>query len=369
MEFEEILEDNRLLRYLYRFFTTFQIAGVSITFLFLLVLLWNFTLGISAAAKGGIKHILFNIDLDAVELLGKSAWDWAELLIVPLLLSLGGFLGARVFAFREKNERSQEALKSYLDQMSNLILSEEWPSSQMQNSEKIGENKLLTVVRARTIIALRELDKESMETLFRFLSESRVIHVITLSDLDLRGINLKDIDCSGIDLKGSSLRGAILENVNLQGANLIGCDCFGANFKGVKLDGANFDKASFNFSRLENISAVGAQFREVVFEHANLINIDFSNADLSGFSMPLLYTSEKINFEGAILRNAIFDTVDLTSLNFSKTDLSGATFNEVNLKGANFFNANLFQITWKSTNWSRATGLDSAIAKPDNLLS
>jgi hypothetical protein len=75
------------------------------------------------------------------------------------LLSLVGFLGARVFAFREKNERSQEALKSYLDQMSNLILSEEWPSSQMQNSEKIGENKLLTVVRARTIIALRELDK------------------------------------------------------------------------------------------------------------------------------------------------------------------------------------------------------------------
>jgi uncharacterized protein YjbI with pentapeptide repeats len=369
LEFEEILEDNRLLRYLYGFFATFQIAGSSIALIILLFVFGLFLKNLSVSAINVAKYILFNTDLDSIKILGKSVWDWAELLIVPLLLSVGGFAGTRIFAFREKTERSQDALKNYLDQMSNLLLSEEWPSFERQDDKKIEESKLSTVIRARTIVAVRELDRERIATLLRFLSESRVIQTIVLNDLDLRGICLKDMDCSGINLKGSSLRGAILENINLQNANLSNCDCFGATFKNVKIDGANFDKAFFNFSRLENVSAVKAEFRGVVFEHAKLINIDFTNADLSEFFMPLLYVSEKINFEGAILRNATFETVELENINFSRADLSGASFNEVNLKGANFANANLDQITWKSTNWRRANGLDSAIAKPNNLLS
>ena len=70
-----------------------------------------------------------------ISILGKSAWEWAELLIVPALFAVGAFLVQRFLGGQESRRQAkeeelatdrnrQEVLKNYLDQMTQLLLNE-----------------------------------------------------------------------------------------------------------------------------------------------------------------------------------------------------------------------------------------------------
>nr|MBA2715066.1 hypothetical protein [Rubrobacteraceae bacterium] len=163
---------------------------------------------------------------------GMTVRDWLQLLIVPLALVVIGFLftaqqdqrqqkiedqraqqaqkieNKRAEAERELAvQRAQdEALQSYLDQMSSLLL-------QKDLREAKGDSEVRTLARARTLTVLSRLDSSRKEQVVRFLSEAHLLQgadenneqpVIVLGGLGgLGGADLKGVDLSGADLSGA----------------------------------------------------------------------------------------------------------------------------------------------------------------------
>ena len=93
----------------------------------------------------------------------KTVWDWAKLLLVPLVLAIGGywFQQSREREARSLEERQRQesqkleaermmdaVLQTYLDQMTQLLLHEG-----LRTSENDAEVR--SVARARTLTALR----------------------------------------------------------------------------------------------------------------------------------------------------------------------------------------------------------------------
>jgi hypothetical protein len=139
----------------------------------------------------------------------KTLWDWFDLLIVPIVLALGGYLFTR-----SENQRTQEiaretrqedTLQAYFDGMSQLLTDKDRPL----HRTLLGDN-LSTVARARTLTVLSRLDGDRKARIVQFLFESGLIardyRVLSLEGADLREANLSEAD----------LRGAYLSNANLK---------------------------------------------------------------------------------------------------------------------------------------------------------
>jgi hypothetical protein len=184
----------------------------------------------------------------------KTLWDWLDLLVVPIVLALGGYLFTRSENQRTQktadqersldreiaNERRQDdTLQAYLDGMSQLLTDKERPLHKAQPSDSLS-----TVARARTLTVLGGLDGGRKSSVLQFLFESGLIckekvlldegsrlierrHNIVslqkadLSEDDLSGVNLIDADLSGSYLSGSYLSGADLSGANLSEARAL----------------------------------------------------------------------------------------------------------------------------------------------------
>jgi hypothetical protein len=185
---------------------------------------------------------------------GKTLWDWLQLLIVPVVLSLITVVFAwqqdvrqdqieskRANAERElARERAQdEALQAYLSQMGSLLLEKD-----LRKSAK--DSEVRSLARARTLTVLSRLDSARKERLLQFLYEAGLLHkqnpVVDLDGADLSGIDLRNNNISGsgaflTDVSGNqpiggkvesskaaNLSGAILSDANLSDANLSNAD-------------------------------------------------------------------------------------------------------------------------------------------------
>src|SRR5215208_4817576 len=182
---------------------------------------------------------------------GKTFWDWLQLLIVPVVLSLITVVFAwqqdirqdqienkRAKAERElAKERAQdEALQAYLDQMSNLLL-----EKNLRTSEE--DSEVRTLARARTLTVLGRLDPARKTEVMQFLVEAKLIQsvkgrepIIRLVGADLRGTNapgegtfrgeylgiLTLTNLSGAHLAAANLNDANLSNANLSDSKLLG---------------------------------------------------------------------------------------------------------------------------------------------------
>jgi hypothetical protein len=151
----------------------------------------------------------------------KTLWDWLELLLVPLVLTIGGFFLTRsenrearkiekgridearkveeqriLEARKIEEQRAQDAaLQAYLDQMTQLLLDKGLRTSQ-------PEDEVRSVARARTLTVLRVLDGVRKATVLQFIFEARLI---------------------GRVMKGEGEKPEMIDAiVNLEGANLEG---------------------------------------------------------------------------------------------------------------------------------------------------
>ena len=90
----------------------------------------------------------------------KSLWAWLDLLIVPAVLAIGGYLFARsenrATRVAAEQRAQDEALQAYLDQMGQLLLDKDRPLQQSEEGSAVR-----TVARARTLAVLRRLDRLS----------------------------------------------------------------------------------------------------------------------------------------------------------------------------------------------------------------
>jgi uncharacterized protein YjbI with pentapeptide repeats len=234
-----------------------------------------------------------------------SFWEWLGVLIIPLALLAAGILLHNEQVRYESiatNQRAQdEALRQYLDQMSNLMI-DECLREQPENSD------VRLLAQARTTALLLELDdarkRRPLKLIYRLHLINKPVPVLTLENAaldkaDLSEITLHDACLRGLDLRGADLSGANLSRTDLSEADLRGADLSRANLAGAYLRGANLlpyeeqDPAKLN--------------------SFNLNGVDPNNINLSGDGLKLT------NLSGAILRG-----VDLSGANLAYANLSGA---------------------------------------------
>jgi uncharacterized protein YjbI with pentapeptide repeats len=268
----------------------------------------------------------------------KTAWDWMDLLLLPLVLAGGVLLltlsRRQVERLRSEqnastereiasDQQKEEAIQAYFDRMADLILKEKL--------SKYSPEEVKTVARIRTLTVLRSLDPRRKGRILMFLKDSGLIDreaVIDLCGADLSGafaafvnlgrINLGEANLSGADLQGAGLAKSYLGGANLQGANLAGANLAGADLFEADLSGADLSNARLNEANLN-----GADLRSSKLNEANL-----SDADLSGVNLSVG------DLIGANLHGAKLDGVRLAGADLSQADLSGTQLTKTDLEKA-----------------------------------
>jgi uncharacterized protein YjbI with pentapeptide repeats len=235
---------------------------------------------------------------------GMTVRDWLELLIVPMVLVIIGFLftmqqNARQQAIEDQRaERQREVeeqraqdltLQAYLDQMSTLVL------------EDLGDPKVRTLTRARTLTVLRRLTPSRKEEVMQFLLEADLVNG---ADERVPVIELNGANLGGTDLSDANLSGANLSNANLSNSVLLKAD----------LSNADLREADLSNASLWDASLYDAQLSNSVLQKADLSNANLREADLSF---------------------AALDLADLVGTNLICADLSGANLREADLTSAN----------------------------------
>jgi uncharacterized protein YjbI with pentapeptide repeats len=214
----------------------------------------------------------------------------------------------------EQAARAQEAVKTYLNQLSTVFLA--------GNLEK--DEKLRTVTRASTLALLNDPNLEGTHKgqVIDYLDELNLIHI---EPRPTTSQNSKPTEAI-ISLAKANLSGASLRGVNLSGANLDS-----ANFSGAALNGANLGSAH---SKHANFS--GAQFAYAHLNSANFFDADFSGANF--FDAKLSDTKlRSVSFTGSDLKNANLSGANLNMVSFLGANLSGVNFSGVNLSSTRAF--------------------------------
>ena len=146
----------------------------------------------------------------------KTLWDLLELLVIPFALAITAlpFNHARQKVEQQIAEQrfQNEALQTYLDRMTRLLLEDELLESQTDSAVQI-------VARAQTLSTLRILDSKRRGIVVRFLSDARLIRkessVVYLRQADLReadleGARLYETDLGEVDMHRANLRETLL---------------------------------------------------------------------------------------------------------------------------------------------------------------
>lgn len=279
-------EDNKAIVRL----TAWVIASIIVVVLLLFV--WGaYRFGWEWA--GFVTFTTDKIDKKEVHL-GKTLWDWLDLLIVPLVLIVGGYFLNQAQRQREqdiadenrktdreiaKNREEEQALREYFEAMTELLLDKD-----LRTSEVGAEVR--SVARARTLEVMRSFDnalsesKDRKGSVVRFLYEAGLIKIedkekdpiIRLDKAHLQGANLE-----GANLERAYLQGARLREANLEGAWLEGANLWETKLEGANLQGAHLKEASLGRAHLQ-----GANLREASLGAANLQGANLEGANLEG---------------------------------------------------------------------------------------
>ena len=258
----------------------------------------------------------------------KTAWDWLQLAVVPVVLAIialtfNASQTAREQKREEERTRQDRALaadaqrdsmlRAYLAEMSDLILERKLLTSRR-------DSDVVALARVLTLTTLRRLDGVRRGDVIQFLAQSHLLEVpksvysytpgrrtatlafsrpkLDLSKAELRGAVLSDAVLRGINLAGADLREARFDGAELNFVLLVGADLRAASFRraffsmsdltAAKLDEASFDRAVFvrvsntraslNDACLTDASFVEADLSGVDFRHAHGLRVDLSRA-------------------------------------------------------------------------------------------
>jgi pentapeptide repeat protein len=234
----------------------------------------------------------------------KTLWDWLQLLIIPVVLALGGYLFTFTISSNERkaadrhNQAEREiaqdnqceaALQEYIDKMSELLLHEKLRESQ-------PENEVRTIARVQTLTVLPRLDKARKRTVLLFLYESGLIkkgqRIVDLDGADLSNVDLFYVNLNGADLSKVNLREANLFHANLSGANLILTVLTAADLGEADLNGANLEKAFLDGGTVLSFADLSG---------ANLQGTILKGTNLQGTKVTSKQLDEATFFEGVTL--------------------------------------------------------------------
>jgi hypothetical protein len=242
---------------------------------------------------------------------GKTLWDWLQLLIIPAVLAVAGYVinltisRGEQEATKQRDKTAHEialdnqrqiALQDYIDKLSELMLHEKLRESQ-------PNDEVRTIARVRTLTVLPGLDGERKGSVLRFLYESGLI-TKSASIIDLNEANF-----IGTDLEW--------DRVNLSGADLKGASFIDANFYDVNLSGADLKGASFEDAYMEKTCLKDADLNNAYLSGCCLSYADLSGAKLNVFSLRFADLSYA-NLSGA-------EDITVSELEKQAISLKGAT--------------------------------------------
>jgi uncharacterized protein YjbI with pentapeptide repeats len=283
--------------------------------------------------------------------------DWLGPVIVPLIAGLF-VVGLTAWFNNELNERQQrledqraeaerevadqraqdEALQAYLDQMNTLLLEKD-----------LSDDKVKTLIHARTVTVLSRLDPGRKTQVMRFLDEvdllqrrvdeggsiTREVYGVPISmarvDESSDAISLANADLSGADLIDVRLFRADLTNADLSDAKLH----YASEASLVEANLTNADLTDFHplHSHLR-----GADLTSANLTNANLIGADLSDAKLPGADL------SDVDLTNALLTNADLSGADLTNADLTGSNVTPEQLAKVaSLKGATLPNGQKFE--------------------------
>ena len=233
----------------------------------------------------------------------KTLWDWLDLLIVPLVLSIGVWFLSSAEKESEKlvelDRQRQGILDLFINQVSKLILENSLKSEN-------GTKEIRAIARTYALGAFRRLDRERKAEALQFLLESKLIDnepVIPLKGANLREASLDNAELVGAEIKGAYFCNASFKKANLTGTNLCGCD----------LSFVDFTQATFTGTDLSYTFLKYAKLRNVDLTKANLDCADVEGADLRGAKL-----SRKQYDQLVSLDKAKFPRKDLPPISLKK---------------------------------------------------
>jgi uncharacterized protein YjbI with pentapeptide repeats len=247
---------------------------------------------------------------------GKTLWDAARLLFVPLAVASVGlwFTSQQNEADQRQIQLQHEAdlqnarirqenatLDNYLDRMSDLLLSHRLTALRGNESGPVR-----TIIGIRTLAAMLRLDDARNAILMQFIRSSHLFPLI-----NFQGANL-----TGIKLGGTSLPGINMYNANLSRANLSHASLYEAQLISANLRDAILISTNLEYSNLSNASLPGARL-----SHASLFDANLNGATLTGAHL------NGTNLGGAKLVGASLDGANLSGANLGGADLSRAHWN------------------------------------------
>jgi uncharacterized protein YjbI with pentapeptide repeats len=281
----------------------------------------------------------------------RTLWDWLDLLIVPIVLAIGGYLfnssqNRRAQEIADQ-DRQDESLQSYLDNILDMLSDPDQPLHRSWPGDSLS-----VVARARTLPLLRRLDMGRKRIVVQFLYESGLIakdrlvvdldranltnaglNELHLKGAHLNGVFLVEASLNGVLLEGASLRRVWMQRANLRVANLVGADLRGAFLSGADLRGADLSRADLR--REPDLE-----------EEVDLEGADLSAANLRGARLQGAYLREAILHPSALdppedpssveafLYEQYFRDADLRDADLTGADLTGALITTQQLAAA-----------------------------------
>ena len=319
-------------------------------------------IGISVVCIFVVGLIFIEVRLYGTGFIGKTLWDWLNLLgvlAIPVVVGLGAaWYTAQQgkVSDRENTDNQREtALQAYIDKMSELLLVYHLRDSKV-------DDEVRKIARVRTITILFQLDARRIGYVFSFLRETGLMSnkqptsIVSLSQANLNKINLSQANLIEADLREANLHGANLIETNLYRANLrevillranlreailgeadlTGANLIETNLRGAFLHGADLQVALLREANLSQANLYRANLREASLIEANLHAANLSEADLSEANLSRAYL-QRANLSGANLSGANLSRAYLQRANLSGANLSGANLSGANLSHAIFF--------------------------------
>ena len=333
----------------------------------------------------------------------KTIWDWVNLLVLPIILTIGGYWFAaeqdarqqqiedqraaraqqmedrrveeerkleeqRAQVQREiEEQRTQDtALQMYLDQMSVLML-----EKKLRSSEE--DSEVYTLARARTITALGRLDPSHRVQIVQFLVEGKLVQGIEGKNpvISLEGANLGNIDApadtnlSGAILSDANLSNALLDGADLSGADLSGADLTDANLSGAKLGDADLRDADLRWAVLNDANLHGVKLNGAELGETDLTEAVMKDADLRGAEELSEAYLSGVDFSDANLSDGDLSGADLSGADLSGADLSSADLSGVKLGGADLRDTELPDANLEEATLTDAKLGDASLANAD----
>jgi len=333
---------------------------------------------------------------------GKTAWNLAEILIIPIALSLVAFFlnkrqkETETEIAKQQRETDRELsenrlqegeLQAYYDRMSQLLL-----EYNLRTSEPNAEVR--SVARARTVTVLRNLDTQRKQAVFQFLFEAGLInrekiivslegasiekmnfagmkiHNILLGRLDLSNVYFSrsvfqfcdfsrsnmssaqfiDTACLDCIFDDANLRKALARGFHGVSSSFVGSDLSGSDFAGANLPTTKFDRAEMQGIDLRGANMFKSSLQEANLTRANLETVNLQQANLFGANIKdavlRLVIATQADFHLASLQGANLENANLQSSILERAILQGANLTnahlgDANLRGANLVGANL----------------------------